>query len=414
MRRIAPLPKTAQRSLSLTDAAHLRTKAEQSVAVTTGTFIWLCVGGYLLATGYGVTFLIPLLVAQYGANEHDAGLIISMATLSTVAFVILSGHIADLMGTARALACAGMAVAISALGFAFGGSPGWPMLLAGLVLGIGWGVFYTLAPILVAAVIHPTRRTHFFALLSGSMMAGIGTGPIAGRFFTGMGLPLESAFIFAAVACIIGAAIYAALDPKLTRAGGAIRGNKINILTTIRVLRSKAIYPIVMVGLGGAMFGALSSFQTSYAAERGLDYSLFFFGFVAAVIVGRLLLSGKVVRREPHLTSFVLTSCIVAAIILLMIIETSALAYVAAAVLLGMGYGLTYSVINGLVANEAPGELIPQALLLFSLSYFIGVFGFPLFAGALIAEYGIQPMMLATLAITVLNAAIPLVRLFRR
>lgn len=398
----------------MTDAARPGMQAETSGAVTTGAFVWLCIGGYLLATGYGVTFLIPLLVGQYGADEHDAGLIISMATLSTVAFVVLSGHIADLLGTARALAFAGVAVAASALGFAFAGSAGWPMLVAGLVLGIGWGVFYTLGPILVAAVIDPTRRTHFFALLSGSMMAGIGTGPIAGRFLTGMGLPLEAAFVFAAAASLAGAAIYAALDATLIAARGAISSNRIGLLATIRVLRSRAVFPIVMVGLGGAVFGGLSSFQTSYAAQRGLDYSLFFFGFVFAVIIGRLLLSGRVVRREPHATSFILTACMVVAIVLLMMIEVSTFGYIAAAMLLGAGYGLAYSVINGLVANEAPADLVPQALLLFSLSYFIGVFGFPLFAGLLIAEKGIQAMLMVTLAIALLNAAIPLVRLFGR
>src|SRR5690606_33948668 len=135
-----------------------------------------------------------------------------------------------------ALVFAGLAVAVSALGFAFTEAPGWPILVAGLVLGIGWGVFYTLAPILVAAVIDSGRRTHFFALLSGSMMAGIGTGPIAGRFLTAMGLPIESAVVFAAVACLGGAAIYAMLGAKLSRAGGAMRGNKIGLHATIRIL----------------------------------------------------------------------------------------------------------------------------------------------------------------------------------
>ncbi|MDP1069244.1 MFS transporter, partial [Klebsiella pneumoniae] len=55
--------------------------------------------------------------------------------------------------------------------------------------------------------------------------------------------------------------------------------------------------------------------------------------------------------------------------------------YLLAAVTLGVGYGLTYSVINGLVANEAPAGTTSQALLLFSLAYFVGVFGFPLLAG---------------------------------
>lgn len=386
------------------------TSPSDKAPVSTGTFIWLCIGAYLLSTGYGVTFLIPLLVESFGANEKDAGLIISMATITTVVFVIASGHIADLFGIARSLALAGAAVAISALGFASAPSAGWQMLLSGLVLGVGWGVFYTLGPILVAAVIDPAKRTHFFALLSGSMMAGIGTGPIVGRLLTELGFALESAFIFAALCCLTGAAIYTFLDKALRRSGGAIKGNKLYIAASLKIMRSKAVLPIIMVGLGGAVFGGLSSFQTSYAAERGLDYSHYFSGFVAAVIIGRLFLSGAVLRREPHLTSLLLTSCVIAAIGLLMFIDTSTFAYIAAAALLGLGYGLTYSVINGLVASDAPDELVPQALLLFSLSYFVGVFGFPLLAGLLIAGQGIRPMMLMTLLIASVNATIPLAR----
>lgn len=65
------------------------------------------------------------------------------------------------------------------------------------------------------------------------------------------------------------------------------------------------------------------------------------------------------------------------------------------AALLGVGYGLNYSVINGLAANEAPPGLTAQALLLFSLSYFIGVFGFPFITGTLISSTGVKGMLLS-------------------
>jgi MFS family permease len=88
--------------------------------------------------------------------------------------------------------------------------------------------------------------------------------------------------------------------------------------------------------------------------------------------------------------------------------------YLLASVTLGVGYGLTYSVINGLAANEAPRGETAQSLLLFSLSYFIGVFGYPLIAGKLIVTTGISALLTVTLAIAVLNAAIAFARLLAR
>ncbi|MNV09566.1 hypothetical protein D3C71_1000640 [compost metagenome] len=92
----------------------------------------------------------------------------------------------------------------------------------------------------------------------------------------------------------------------------------------------------------------------------------------------------------------------------------SSFSYVLAAVMLGIGYGLTYSVINGLAANEAPNGTTAQSLLLFSLSYFIGVFGFPLLAGKIIVEQGMPTLLLTVLAVASLNWLITVGRLIWR
>jgi MFS family permease len=92
----------------------------------------------------------------------------------------------------------------------------------------------------------------------------------------------------------------------------------------------------------------------------------------------------------------------------------SGFSYLLAALMLGVGYGLTYSVINGLAANEAPAGTTSQALLLFSLSYFIGVFGFPLLAGKIIVEHGMARLLLTVLAVALANWLITLGRLLWR
>ena len=277
----------------------------------------------------------------------------------------------------------------------------------GFILGIGWGAFYTLGPILVSAIISPARRSHYFALLSGLMMAGIGTGPIIGRIWTAYDFPIESAYFSAALASLLGALACFTLNQRLHDKGVKISlSAKVSWTTAQSVLRSAAIYPIIMVGLGGAIFGGISSFQTSYAIALNLDYSLYFMGFMSAVIIGRLFLSGYVVNQDPLLATLLLTSMIVISTIMFSFMKSDALFYIASAVVLGLGYGLTYSVINGQVANQAPTDLTPQALLLFSLSYFIGVFGFPFFAGHIIVSQGISVLLWIIAAIAVLNFSV--------
>lgn len=382
-----------------------------------GVFGLFCLASYLLSMSYGTTFLLAMMLSAHGGIESQAGTIISVAMLSTFLAVIFSGHLTDLFGAPRAIACGFLLLAAACLGFATLPDNGTAVLISGLLLGLGWGVFYTLGPIVVAMLIEPAQRVKHFALLSGSMMTGIGTGPLLGRAAQALGYPVESAFLVAAVASLLGGLMFVVISPGIKRqhsTPGSVAPCKITLQAAARVLRSKAVFAIMMVGLGGAIFGGLSSFQTSYATLNQLDYSLFFLGFMGAAITCRLLIAGLIVRRDPYVMSCLLTALMVVSVLMLMFFVSSGFIYLLAAIVLGVGYGLTYSVINGLAANEAPAGLTPQSLVLFSLAYFVGVFGFPWLAGQIIVNYGMHTLLWIILGIALCNWSITLGRLVWR
>jgi MFS family permease len=372
-----------------------------------------CLASYLLSLSYGSTFLLSLLISSRGGNEHDAGSVISAAMLSTFVAVLVSGHLSDMLGAARSIALFGLLLVTASLGFAMTPGFGHLLLFFGLLLGLGWGVFYTLGPIIVASLVTPAQRAKYFALLSGSMMTGIGSGPLLGRAASALGWPVTSAFYLAALASLIGVLLFWRLGARL-KSTQATSAAKITWQATTQVLGSRAVFPIIMVGLGGCVFGGLSSFQTSYATARSLDYSLFFLGFMSAAISSRMLIAGYVVKRDPLRASCLLSGLMLGSIVLFAFGVHSGFTYLLAALMLGVGYGLTYSVINGLAANEAPTGSTAQVLLLFSLSYFIGVFGFPLLAGKIIVELGMATLLLTVLAVALVNWLITVARLLWR
>ncbi|MBV4485698.1 MFS transporter [Pseudomonas sp. SWRI153] len=387
--------------------------SQATPTVSGKVFGLFCLASYLLSLSYGSTFLLSLLIGSRGGNEHDAGSVISAAMLSTFCAVLVSGHLSDLFGAARSIALFGLLLVAASLGFAMTREFGHLLLFFGLLLGLGWGVFYTLGPIIVASLVTPTQRAKYFALLSGSMMTGIGSAPLLARAASAAGMPLTSAFYLAALASLVGVLLFWQLGAQL-KDSHTTSAARITWQATAQVLGSRALFPIIMVGLGGCIFGGLSSFQTSYAAARSLDYSLFFLGFMSAAISSRMLIAGFVVKRDPLLASCLLSGVMLGSIVLFAFGVHSGFSYLLAAVMLGVGYGLTYSVINGLAANEAPPGATSQALLLFSLSYFIGVFGFPLLAGKIIVEHGLPTLLLALLAVASANWLITLGRLLWR
>ncbi|ADR59253.1 MFS transporter [Pseudomonas sp. YQ_6] len=364
-------------------------------------FTVFCIACFLLSISYGTTFLLSMWVQMLGGTASDAGQVFAVAMLSTLLSVVSSGHLLQRVGAARAIATGAFCLVVASVGFAVVPGLGGALLACGLMLGVGWGLFYTVGPIMVAQMVEPSRRTHCFALLSGSMLTGIGTGPLLGKFAAFVGLPTQLAFWVAACAAGLAGAYFAWLG-STSRGQRPTEKVQIGLASALKVMRSRSGLSILMVGLGGAIFGTMGSFQTSYAERLGLDYSIFFIGFMGAAIACRLLLAGWVVKQPPLATSWVLTLIMATAVLGFDQWVHSAERYLAMAMLLGVGYGLNYSVINGLAANEAPVGLTAQALLLFSLSYFIGVFGFPYVASQLITQLGINAMMLSIEGVTLL------------
>ena len=89
----------------------------------------------------------------------------------------------------------------------------------------------------------------------------------------------------------------------------------------------------------------------------------------------------------------------VLALLLMFRAADSALLYGLAASLFGIGYGLAYSVLNGILANAVDTEVQSQALQIFTCSYFLGIFGFPALAGILLTRFGINGLLAGLVAI---------------
>lgn len=78
--------------------------------------------------------------------------------------------------------------------------------------------------------------------------------------------------------------------------------------------------------------------------------------------------------------------------------------YVLFVVLFGIGYGASYLILAAMAANDADEALVPQTLQLFALTYFIGIFGFPLAAGWLIVDVGTGALLVLVIAMAAIEA----------
>lgn len=358
------------------------------------SLVALLTASSLLAAAYGSTALLPLQVAAIGGNEATVGAIISSGTIFTLLFGVLSGHITDRLGRLNAILIGGacLAAAVGIVGLA--GRIGWPLILAGVLLGTGWALFYVLVPIYVVSFLVPGSRIKYLTLVSGFQMLGIGVSPVVGRLTEILKMPVALVFRVLAVTSLLACVLLAWMGRSLRgfpRSESSLA--RLHWPAVRRVFQGVTRYPVIMIGLGACIFSTLSAFQVSLAREWRVDYSLFFLVFITTVVACRLSLAATIGRHDPYKVILVLLGTMLAGLLLLFRAADNVAVYAVSAMLFGIGYGLAYSVLNGILANSVDTEIQPQALQIFTCSYFLGIFGFPAVAGVLLTRYGVSTLL---------------------
>lgn len=365
---------------------------------------------FLQAGPYGLTFVLPPLFAGFDGSAADVGNTLALTAISTLFIVMFSGHVTERLGRMPTIAWSGGIIALSLLLFATAAGVGVQIYAAGILLGFGWGLFYTLTPVALGQIIAPDERVRFFTLLSVFIMAGFGLAPVMSSWIGHIGLGLHAAFIITAGLCLISGLIFAVIArpfrQHIVAPAAAGQSDELSFGLAVRVMRTRAAAPIWMVGLGASVFAGVTNFQAVYAADSGFDYADYFLTYTITVIACRVLFAEFVGGRNPYGVIALLMVVMATSVGLFLLLGDSGWLYLLAAALFGIGYGVSYPIVKAMAANEAEADLMPQTMQLFGLSYFIGVFGFPFAAGWIIVKASIAALLLVSLGLALVETAL--------
>ncbi len=351
---------------------------------------------FLQAGTYGLTFLLPPLFATFGGTETNVGFVLGITAVTTIITILWLGHVTARFGRMQTIAVSSALITIALFIFGAADSLSVTIYVAGGLLGIGWGLYYVLTPVVLTQLIADTERVRAFTLLSVFVMAGFGLSPVLGGSLVKLGYGIEFAFILLALLCLVSGAIFWMLKGPVAAhsiASSQQENSELSISITLQVLRTKALRPIIMVWLGASVFAAVANFQTVYAGLRGLDYSWYFLAYTITVVICRIVLAEFIGGRAPYGIIAALLAVMTASILLLLMLGDNNALYVLAAVLFGIGYGVSYPIVKAMGANDAKPEIMSQTLQIFGVAYFIGVFGFPFVAGWIINNFGMIPLL---------------------
>lgn len=368
---------------------------------------------FLQAGAYGLTFMLPRLFQQFGAGEKVVGQMLFITAVVTLVTVYFSGHLSDRFGRVRVLAFACVAIAIGLFLFGTAQAVDVWLIVASVSLGFGWALTYSLGPVVLTRLIQDQERVRFFTLLSVFVMAGFGLSPVLAAVLEQAGFAVRDAFFVTSGLCIVSAALFLVVrQPIHQHALSAIpeASASITLRSVGEVFRSKAVTPVIMVCLGASVFAGLNNFQTVFADARGLNYANYFLTYTITVVVFRLILARFTGGPNPYATISVLQYVMGASIVLFYVSGDSLGLYILTAILFGLGYGASYPILVAMAASDAKSDLAAQTLQLFALSYFVGIFGFPLIAGWMIVDIGVNPLLILLIVMSVVEASMALRR----
>jgi MFS family permease len=369
--------------------------------------LWL---GCLLAAGsYGLTLLLPAWVKTAGGSQAQAGLVYWCGGIGAACALVLGGRLAERIGPARG-AVAGCWLYAAGTGIlATVTRPGGGAYAAGVLLGAGWALFFTCAPLTASRLPGARRGSGRFQVLAGCNALSMGTAPIVGQFLVDNGASYRSLFAAAALLSLGAGALLSALArlvptaPAQAPAGTAGPG----IAGPARlVLTSRARPFLVMVLLGACVFTAMTTYQATLAARMGLDPAVFYACYTAGVIIPRFTLTRVLATVSPARATTTLLAGMSVALAGFLLAGHNPAIYAASSTALGISYGLAYPLIQAQAADSAPAGLRHWALWYFSLAYFTGLYGFPLLASTLIGIGGYQALITCLLAIAALELAV--------
>ena len=378
--------------------------------------VMLLLGTLGVSTAYGILLLLPLYVQELGGNEANFGVVLSGATVTAVLCIGLLIRYPVALRPHTVVAIAIAVYGIGAAGASLVIGTWTPLVGVGVLLGTAWAVVYTATPMAMSDMVTDEGRAAYFGYLTGTQQVGIGAGPVVARVLVETNLGFRGTFLAAGAICLAAVALTVAvgfLTPDVRaacawdRKGVAPNAHSLPFGEAVRrILRSEAVFSLVMILLFACLFTSMIQFQTTFAGSRGLDYAVFYVTYTVAVICSRFILARMATRFDSRLVVASAVSVMALAVAAFLVVGSSALLYGTASALLGLGYGLALPSVQAQAVNVSEESVRPRVLPMTGLLFQAAILGFPLIAGWVIAALGYAALFAVLVSLVLAQAAI--------
>jgi MFS family permease len=336
---------------------------------------------FVLVTGIALIFfvyvgmmvpIVPLFIeGPLDAGEFGIGLTVAVFALTAILARPVVGRIADRYG--RRVLMVGGALIAAAGGALSAYAVSLPQLLAlrGL-MGIGEAAVFVGAATLIADLSPRDRRAEGASYFSVAVFGGLGVGPILGEWLLG-GDHFARAFTCASLFAVGGAIVALFAPSRVVSPDADPETDDLTVPAGKRpLIHPVALLPGLVLACSVAGFAAFSAFIPEYSRDVGLSESGGLFALYALVsLVVRVVGARWPEQLGPRRAVTIGMGNILAALLILALVPSTAALWVAAAVM-GVGVAFNYPSLMALTINRASDRDRAMAVSSFTMFFEVG------------------------------------------
>jgi MFS family permease len=370
---------------------------------------------YLVSFAMGVFALLPVHLLSTGRDELFFGSISAAGVAAAILVILLSPGLTRRFGIRRLAPVGGLLYAAGCLAIIYnelsGAQAATLYFLSYILQSAGWALHFTIGSICIAALSNDEDRSFSFMIYAAFSTLGLTCGPLMTSLLTRLfALTAVDMFMVAMLTAIVGAS----LSVWATRIASAISSADISRDALLmrdlpRALSGKSSLFFLLVLLSASIYTTLINFQATFANSSGLPHEIFFAFWAIGVVGSRFAIGSRVSRSMASRTLPLLLCGMILSLLSFLLAPGHPVIYGAASLAIGVTYGLSYPIIQAEAVRVAPAHLRTVVQILFSLSYFVGLYFFPFVAGLVRVRFGYDALLFLVSGLALLQTLLALV-----
>jgi MFS family permease len=322
----------------------------------TPSFLWVCLGAWLLFSAYHViTPVFPLYLNENGMDGLQLGALVSSFMVASIIVRPFAGKWADEISRQR-LMLIGLGI-FGTTSLAYLLPPSLPLLLITRVIqGAGFALFNTSASSYVVKLIPPEYKAEAIGYYSNAIKLAMAIAPGTALYLAEIWKP-QFVFLVSVGLVVLSAGAILKLD----------RFDKVKTLKKGRLFNRQAAFPGFIMGLNSAAFGALIPFFPLLAAEKGVAEVGWFYTVYAICLMASRFMTGPLSDRFGRTAVVVPGMIAVTLTLLLMMLPIPSWSLIALAGLYGFAAGTVQPSLMAMAAERADDSEQGSAMATFTL-----------------------------------------------